>query len=103
MPRFLYRVSKVIIESVPGFKRFGFPTLLPWVFLAGAAYEFTLIHLTINGVNFYEVYKSNQLKAYIENRLILDELYEQDTRSEMGAETGKSRPQQTTAVSESLA
>jgi UPF0640 protein CG32736 len=63
----------LFFNNWPFYKRFGFVSLTPLFFLLGAAYEFALINLTINQVNFYEVYK----KKEIEKALLFHEIIHQ--------------------------
>lgn len=51
-----------LIHKIPGHKRFGVLTIMPFFFFMGAALEFSMIKWKPNGVNFYEVYERKELE-----------------------------------------
>lgn len=64
-----YKLTRKIIKRWPGFKTFGIFSFLPVFFIGGAAIEFAMIKWTPNGVNFYDVFRKNQIERTVSERI----------------------------------
>lgn len=58
-----------LLKKWPGKRLFGIYRFLPIFFVAGAALEFSMIKLHVNGVNFYDTYKRKRIDEMVEERL----------------------------------
>ena len=63
----LFRLVGKIIDNLPG-QRLGVYLPVPYFFLVGVAFEYFMINVNINGVNFYEVVKKKNLEYYEKER-----------------------------------
>lgn len=68
MFRKLATMRDMIVEKWPLRRQLGFAAYFPLFFAIGAAIEFTMINLNVNGVNFYTVYGRK------ENARLLEEI-----------------------------
>ncbi|KAJ1530710.1 hypothetical protein ONE63_005572 [Megalurothrips usitatus] len=57
-----FRSNKLarFLQNLPGFKTFGEYSILPFLFLGGAALEYVMIHWHFGEVNFYRTFKRRQ-------------------------------------------
>ena len=60
--RLLLLIGK-FIDNIPG-QRLGVYLPVPYFFFVGAALEYFMINININGINFYEVVKKKNLEYY---------------------------------------
>ncbi len=54
------RLLHKVLDNWPLKRQLGFYAYLPIFFAAGAALEFTMIHMRINNVDFYSVYMEKE-------------------------------------------
>ena len=66
MPFYSSAVTK-IIQNWPG-KFLGEYRFLPLFFVCGAAIEYSMIHWSPNGINFYTIYKKKKIEEIIQAR-----------------------------------
>ena len=65
------KLINLFFDNWPFYKKYGFFSLTPLFFIIGAVYEFTLIHLKIGEINFYDVYKRKEMEKIINKYEIL--------------------------------
>ena len=64
------RVINVILDNWPVRKQLGFYAYLPIFFAIGAWTEFTMIHMRINGIDFYSVYMRKERERLAQERKV---------------------------------
>ena len=64
------RVINVILDNWPLRKQLGFYAYLPIFFAIGAWTEFTMIHMRINGIDFYSVYMRKERERLAQERKV---------------------------------
>ncbi|OTF79639.1 hypothetical protein BLA29_003658 [Euroglyphus maynei] len=65
------RIIDTILDKWPLRKQLGFYAYLPIFFAAGAWTEFTMIHMRINGIDFYSIYMRKQRERLEQQRYFL--------------------------------
>ncbi|XP_074660568.1 ubiquinol-cytochrome c reductase complex assembly factor 5-like isoform X1 [Tubulanus polymorphus] len=70
----LDRFFRKIVNKWPGKQRFGVYRFLPAFLLLGAGLEFCMIRWHVGEVNFYRIYKRNQIKKIIQAEIDSGEL-----------------------------
>lgn len=64
------RIIDTILDKWPLRKQLGFYAYLPIFFAAGAWTEFTMIHMRINGIDFYSIYMRKQRERLEQQRYV---------------------------------
>lgn len=64
------KIISVILDNWPLRKQLGFYSYLPIFFAIGAWTEFSMIHMRINGIDFYSVYKRKEQERLLEERKV---------------------------------
>ncbi|KAH9522587.1 hypothetical protein DERF_006151 [Dermatophagoides farinae] len=62
------KIISVILDNWPLRKQLGFYSYLPIFFAIGAWTEFSMIHMRINGIDFYSVYKRKEQERLLEEQ-----------------------------------
>ncbi|KAH7639005.1 hypothetical protein HUG17_3038 [Dermatophagoides farinae] len=62
------KIISIILDNWPLRKQLGFYSYLPIFFAIGAWTEFSMIHMRINGIDFYSVYKRKEQERLLEER-----------------------------------
>nr|XP_027204892.1 small integral membrane protein 4-like [Dermatophagoides pteronyssinus] len=68
------RVINVILDNWPLRKQLGFYAYLPIFFAIGAWTEFTMIHMRINGIDFYSVYMRKERERLAQERKRIEQM-----------------------------
>nr|XP_046909413.1 small integral membrane protein 4-like [Dermatophagoides farinae] len=70
------KIISIILDNWPLRKQLGFYSYLPIFFAIGAWTEFSMIHMRINGIDFYSVYKRKEQERLLEERKRIEQMLE---------------------------